>query len=105
MDSKQKHTPTPWKQHETEGKIYASIRGADNSTIADCGSRSDKQAQANAAFIVTACNAHEAIKLALYKASIMLDESTELVDGELRIAYMKIVLDANEALKLAGEEV
>ncbi len=48
------HTPGPWKQHETEGKVYASVRGANNEIVADCGSRSDKQAQANAALIAAA---------------------------------------------------
>lgn len=51
---KTSHTPGPWKQHETEGKIYASIRGPRNETIADCGSRSDQQAQANARLIAAA---------------------------------------------------
>lgn len=59
------HTPTPWKQHETEGKTFASIRSVNNETIADCGSRRDLIAQANASFIVTACNAHEELVRAL----------------------------------------
>lgn len=49
-----KHTPGPWKQHQTEGKTYASVRGVNNETVADCGSRSDSQAHANARLIAVA---------------------------------------------------
>lgn len=48
------HTPGPWKQHESEGKRYASVRGANNRCVADCGSRSDTIAQANAKLISAA---------------------------------------------------
>lgn len=59
-ETKPPHTPSPipWKQHESEEKIYATLRDAANRTVADCGSRSDPQAQANAAFIIRAVNAH-----------------------------------------------
>ena len=64
------HTPGPWKQHATPGKIYASVRGADGRCVADCGSRSDVIAQANAEFIVRACNAHDDLLEALQRAEL-----------------------------------
>lgn len=48
------HTPGPWKQHSDGEKTYASVRGAKNQTVADCGSRSDRVAQANARLIAAA---------------------------------------------------
>ena len=69
------HTPGPWKQHATPGKIYASVRGADGRCVADCGSRSDVIAQANAEFIVRACNAHDDLLEALEACERALDEA------------------------------
>lgn len=62
------HTPLPWKQHTGNGKTYANVRGADDRWVADCGSRSDDIAQANAAFIVRACNCHDDLLAALQNA-------------------------------------
>lgn len=59
------HAPTPWKQHQTNGQTYASVRSANNDTVADCGTRSDPRAQANAELIVRAVNAHAALVKAL----------------------------------------
>lgn len=45
----------PWKQHEgQDGKIYANVRDAAGRCVADCGSRTDKEAQANAKLIAAA---------------------------------------------------
>lgn len=49
-----KHTPGPWRQHKSQGKLYASVRGPCNELVADCGSRSDLLAQANARLIAAA---------------------------------------------------
>lgn len=54
QETKQGHTPGPWKQHTTPGKVYASVRGVDGRCVADCGSRSDVVAQANAMLIAAA---------------------------------------------------
>lgn len=43
-----KHTPGPW------GKIYANVRDAAGRCVADCGSRTDADAQANARLIAAA---------------------------------------------------
>lgn len=48
------HTPGPWKQYQWEDKTYASVRGPDGRCVADCGSRSDQIAQANARLIAAA---------------------------------------------------
>lgn len=75
-----KHTPGPWYQHRTKDKVYANVRSANVGCIADCGSRSDSIAQANAAFIVRACNSHdkllEACKTALWELQGNLEHGT-----------------------------
>lgn len=48
------YTPGPWRQHQTDGKTYASVRGSSGRCVADCGSRSDEVAQANARLIASA---------------------------------------------------
>lgn len=48
------HTPGPWHQHTDGSKIYASVRSAKGQIVADCGSRSDQIAQANARLIAAA---------------------------------------------------
>lgn len=54
------HTPTPWHKEKDRPKV----RNASDVTVADCGSYhvgSLEKRQANAAFIVKACNAHDAL--------------------------------------------
>lgn len=62
------HTPTPWKlrtiDNALRGEICYVIGGTPTHFIADCGFDVDgaptrSQANANASFIVRACNAHE----------------------------------------------
>jgi hypothetical protein len=79
----QKHTQEPWYQHETEGKLYASIRGRSGRCVADCGSRSDAIAQANAKRIVSCVNACAGINpAAVPKLLAALDEFViEYVEG------------------------
>ena len=48
-------------QHTQGDKTYANIRGEGGACIADCGSRSDTTAQANAAHLVACWNACEGI--------------------------------------------
>lgn len=60
-----KHSPLPWRQHSGDGKTYASVRSHWGQCVADCGSRSDNMAQANAELIVRAVNCHDELVAAL----------------------------------------
>lgn len=51
-----KATKGPLRLHQTDGKTYPSIRGDGSRCVADCGSRSDQVAQANAALLAHAFN-------------------------------------------------
>lgn len=62
MSKHTQHTPAPWKQYQWEDKIYASVRGPDGRCVADCGSRSDQIAQANARLIAAAPDLLEALR-------------------------------------------
>jgi hypothetical protein len=57
------HTPGPWKQHVDGEKTYASVRSPVGQIVADCGSRSDLIAQANAKLIAAAPDLLEALQL------------------------------------------
>lgn len=89
----------PWRQHATLGKVYASVRSVAGGTVADCGSRSDNVAQANAALIVEAVNQHEALIYALQTIS---DAG---VKGPLAIAdFYSIMEVAKAALESVRKE-
>ena len=65
-----KHTPTPWR---VDSKYRADIIGADGRDVAETAlsasyRRPLEDQYANAAFIVRACNAHEAMREALKHA-------------------------------------
>ena len=85
-----KHTPTPWSVDATRLGImagYQSIAQAfrdKNKTIAD----REAEAQANAAFIVRACNAHEQLASALLDCLSYVEEGwlKERVRAALRAA-------------------
>jgi hypothetical protein len=55
------HTPGPWRQHTDGEKTYASVRGRNGQCVADCGSRSDVVAQANAKLIAASPDLLEAL--------------------------------------------
>lgn len=71
------HTQGPWHQHTTEGKTYASVRGANGQIVADCGSRSDELAQANARLIAAAPELLAALRGTLQALEAHLDEETK----------------------------
>jgi hypothetical protein len=76
--SNTKHTPTPWfTQRDSWSTVYieARIRPGTLQEIAACGpteNGSDEQ-EANAAFIVRACNAHEQLVDALRQGRVAID--------------------------------
>lgn len=66
-----KHTPTPWR---VEMRASTRIVAGQDDTVATTGCQGDLQGswQANAAFIVRAANAHDALREALWNARCML---------------------------------
>lgn len=73
------HTKGPWKQHEGEdGKLYANVRAVSGRCVADCGSRTDKEAQANARLIAGCPTMYEACKNAVQR----MDDSPVQACGE-----------------------
>ena len=82
------YTPTPWHQHDME---FGIICGPKGQGVADCKSPyiSSESQSANAAFIVKAVNAHEALLQALKYASRFLnskDHDIEMVSKAITLA-------------------
>lgn len=62
----QEHTKTPWQvNYDTAGNTWDIISDLDGEHVAECGHVDWPPAKANAAFIVTAVNAHDALVEAL----------------------------------------
>lgn len=94
-----KHTATPWKVCRTSAPylIVGNIKDIYSTWVVN-----DVASEANAAYIVKAVNAHEALVEAL-KAVL----STVIVNGDLTTSYAidrNVKIQIREALKLAGEE-
>jgi hypothetical protein len=96
----EKHTPTPWEyvDYSKDGERL-SIDG-ENNTIAEVFN-TEGNLEANAAFIVKACNSHEALKDMLHA---VLDD---LKSG--RLTHVdgtdSAIEEVEDVLKLVGEEV
>lgn len=98
--STEKHTPTPWReghQFETRSPMIFAVAGGEIALLSSFD-RSLSEAEANAAFIVRACNSHEAL-MNLFKVA------TES-DGCTAETFWARVMEARDAaaLKLAGGE-
>lgn len=66
-----RHTPTPWKTTKSTADFYDITPAGDIlPTIASVWDGEKKNAEANAAFIVRACNAHDELVLAAKDAAI-----------------------------------
>lgn len=100
--SEQKHTPTPWtvgpanqKAHEDS---HAGIHGADGFIVAEVQADVEElPAGANAAFIVKACNSHDALVEALKELRFSL-----AFDGQIcPINQKRYLEDINAALAAA----
>ena len=91
------HTPTPWKQRpiKLDGyTAYADI-GTDTHLAATAYGNTEEKALANAAFIVQACNSHEALINALELADAWMG------NGQLCITPANVVQEKIQAaLKL-----
>ena len=91
------HTPTPWGTKSRSGWDTGNAAVWSGPTlVAQCGRQGTPEQLANAAFIVRACNAHEALVEALER--LMRYESEDR--PELWDSY----LQATSALKLARGE-
>lgn len=73
--SKVKHTPLPWNYHNSNNDDYLDIDSA--GTRITSIFNVDKEAKANAEFIVTACNSHYELLEALKKAESSLESLQE----------------------------
>lgn len=97
------HTPTPWKLDESNPDGFY-IEGKDGVYVTDCGiihrKRTLETCKANAAFIVTACNAHESMKIAL--ENIKNEAEWWLKEGMPTKALVEgVIREAKEALAKA----
>ena len=97
--SERKHSPLPWgfkgSLHLTDGENDSAIT-QDSGVIAECFGRISEDrtedALANAAFIVTACNAHYILVRAL----------KDIAGEDKGLDEYQLILRAREALKKAG---
>lgn len=102
------HTPTPWTYIASNCSNFVHIEtDTDHSTIATLAKGTKSQKEANAAFIVRACNAHELLVEALKLHLAFLDSLPEGWLGKttgdvglLNDAYIA----SSKALKLARGE-
>lgn len=94
------HTPTPWIAKFDE------VIGANDRSVAVCGVELNENAidQANAAFIVKAVNAHEALVAALERASNWFERDMTLPRSETASDYSGMGLELRTALRLARGE-
>jgi hypothetical protein len=103
---KSKHTPTPWKE-DHQGGLY--IEGKNGEYIAEVESEGGREEQfANAAFIVRACNAHDALVEALQELQSNCRGINEVLSegGDINQAIFiasRTIVKAEAALKLAEE--
>ena len=90
----------PLRQHADGDKTYASLRCLEGSCIADCGSRSDAIAQANAALLAHCFNHFQEVVAALNKCEDFI--GMEVLRGKLSdnpfSPQMKALIAARKAL-------
>lgn len=101
-------TPRPWRVSKFDGRYSIVAEGA--ITIAPSLAEIDTHPQANAALIVKAVNAHDALVAALYtaKAMIRLNARDEAQDDEAWKRFQENspgMKEINAALKAAEEEL
>lgn len=99
----QQHTPTPWEGPFSQNN--PAWRGVHKRGLPICtawnGPNGEEFAEPNAAFIVRACNAHEALVAALEKAY---DAFSEAVDNDNALVDHPALAEIESALKLARGE-
>ena len=96
------HTPTPWRVDPVDGDLI--IADIDGGIVAEVwggdGERSAEAVEANAAFIVRACNAHDGFVAALKLALDALNTAPRFRVGD-KDSY-KIASAIHAALRQAG---
>lgn len=93
-------TPTPWeteKPEDSNGYVY--VRGVDGEEAAVCYAA--PKSDGNAAFIVRACNAHDALVSALSDLEAIFDGQEDCDDGVPNDA-MRAMTIIRAALAKAG---
>ena len=76
------HTSTPWKCRNQRGPIREAIDiGGEQLTCTAYG-MDPQHTEANASFIVRACNAHDALVAALEDAAEQMERDAAKIDGE-----------------------
>jgi hypothetical protein len=95
------HTPTPWKTETPKGWEQKGLTAiwSDGVMVATCGRQGTQEQQDNAAFIVRACNSHDALVAALEIAVERL-ESVQAISGQ-HYDFVAALTRARIALKLA----
>ncbi len=115
MTTETKHTPTPWRVGLRNGVFGADeFIGGDRHYQVVCTPTSggiyrrhsteselQAEAEANAAFIVRSCNAHDALVSALKGMRLALDSIYMRIDGDLTPAEATCDQQARAALALA----
>ncbi len=101
------HTPTPWKVGR-DNSLFPMAGGKRSWVIAQMAQcRTDKAGQANAAFIVRACNSHEELVKALEWALLFVEQSDEAEiskwGGESLAHFRKDMEQARAALAKASK--
>lgn len=117
-----KHTPAPWRYRPDEFDDWGWIKGPENTPwntslvaiarpgfalteeqLYACRTRHEDPAEANAAFIIRAVNAHEALVEALKKIAEFQRDKCERAPQMMLFALLDIKVEtARAALALAG---
>jgi len=81
------HTATPWKNHGPNDKGRCLIADTGDSGICEVFIGVNERGEANAAFIVRACNAHDDLVKALQRAERVLNHVGGAPSGEILGAW------------------
>ena len=102
-----KHTPGPWQGYMENKTAYIESK-ADQKIIASCGITTSPESKANAAFIVRACNSHDALVEALEALEARALEMRKLINpktwSDLESMATVEIINARAALALAKGE-
>lgn len=93
------HTPTPWRVYDHMPNCIEDAMG--NDVFAQAMNKGSERNEANAAFIVQACNAHDALVAALRD---VLSQYLLFVNVNSDEIASAVVAQARAALALAGKE-
>lgn len=102
------HTPTPWKVYRTPSGAIRGIGEANGDGILDHHGgfwRMGAEAEANAAFIVRAVNAHDDLIETLHEVAEFLDNQSDVEDGDYGVPRpnraMQLLIEVRNAISKA----